>query len=103
MKPLTYYVDLPSIHAMQNHYGSTLQRLSIEARLHVMATLSCAAATVEQDGVTERLDIALLEVYPSADAQLLEHLRALDAELDRWEEATALVGAIASSLAYANV
>jgi hypothetical protein len=103
MKPLTYFVDLPSIHALQNRYGNQLQQLSVETRLHIMATLACAAAAVEQDGITERIDIALLNVYPSATAELLEYLRALDAELGSWGEATALVGAISSSLAYASV
>lgn len=100
---LTYYVDLPAVHALQNRYGSTLEQLSVETRLHVIATLACAAAAVEQDGITERLDIALLDVYPSADNELLELLRELDAELGSWGEATALVSAIAESLCYASV
>lgn len=103
MKNLTDFVDLPAVHALQNCYGGQLQQLSIETRLHVMATLSCAAAAVEQDGITERLDIALLDVYPSAENELLELLRELDAELGSWGEATALVSAIAESLCFASV
>ncbi|MBD2261394.1 hypothetical protein [Pseudanabaena sp. FACHB-2040] len=100
---LTYYLDLPSVQALQQRYGSTLQHLTVETRLHLMAALAYAASAVQQDGISERLDIALLDAYPTADSELLTLVQQLDEELTSWGEAVTLVNAIAESLCYASV
>lgn len=96
---LTSQVNLPACCALEAQYGPQLQRLDTSTRLHLVATLACAAAAVEQDGLSEFLDVALLDVFPDAPDQLLQLLRELDGQLPGWCEAAALAGAIASNLA----
>lgn len=100
MKPLTHYVDLLAVHALQNRYGNQLQQLDTSTRLHLAGVLAAAAAGVEKYGATEQLDVALAAVHPVADAELLGHLRQLDGELTDWREAITLAAGMATHLGY---
>ena len=100
MKSLSYYYDTPAVQALQQRYGNQLQLLDISTRLHIVGVLAAAAAGAEKYGVTERLDLALSEVYPVADAELLGHLQQLDGELTHWREAITLAAGMASHLSH---
>lgn len=103
MKPLSHYLDTPAVQDLQERYGSSLQGMDIEVRLHLMQALTSAAAAVQQHGISENLSNLILDIYPSAEASLLGLLMRLDAEMTSWGEAVALVNAIAESLCYVSV
>lgn len=98
---LTHSIDLPAVQALQQRYGSQLQKLEAAASLHLMAALALVAAAVHQDGLSERLDVVLADLYPAADSELLAILQQLDQQMTAWGEAAALAGAIAESLCFA--
>lgn len=101
-RPLRYFIHRPSIEALQERYGDTLEALPETMRLGIIAALSSAAHAVATTDSSEPLDVllhqAVADTEDRPDAELYARLRALDSELSSYQEALVVALAIAQTI-----